>query len=46
MVRDLSQAKKRITFYESNALDSIKDALTRLNDNQNAYPLIDNILSW
>lgn len=32
--------------FESAALDSIRDALTWLDNEQNAYPLIDNILNW
>jgi hypothetical protein len=32
--------------YESKALDSIREALTWLDDTQNAHTLIDNILNW
>jgi hypothetical protein len=32
--------------YESDALDSIREALTWLDDTQNAHTLIDNILNW
>ena len=32
--------------YESDALDSIREALTWLDDAENAHTLIDNILNW
>ena len=32
--------------YESGALDSIKEALSWLNDKKNAHTMIDNILNW
>jgi hypothetical protein len=32
--------------YESEALDSIKEALAWLDDQQNAHTMIDNILGW
>lgn len=32
--------------YESDVLDSIREALTWLDDTQNAHALIDNILNW